>query len=410
MKILFLSYNGLLEPILPSQAIPYLKGLAKLGYEFILLTYEKKCDLNRVGHADVRKLKDDLKKEGIEWRYLRYHKNPPFFSTLFDLFVGLLQTFFIIKSSRVKIVHVRGITPGVIIIALSKILKFKIIFDMRGLLAEEYVGGGLWKEGGIQFRMVKRAEKRMLSIADAVTVLTQKHLDLNRSLDYLSKRKIPMDVIPCCVNMRKFFYDKEDERSLRKELGLERAFILMYPGKIGTFYFMDEMLTFYRYASGVIPEIVFFIITHDEPSHFLVCAKSLGVRTDKIVIKEKIPFEEMPRYVRIADAGIFFINPYKKIGSSPIKMGEFLASGIPVIINPGVGDTEELVRENRVGVVVSGFTDENYRKAIDELISLKKEGDALKDRCVRTAEKVLSHDVAIARYAKIYEALGAGMK
>ena len=219
-----------------------------------------------------------------------------------------------------------------------------------------------------------------------------------------------MEVIPCCVDMRKFVHDKRDEEALKKELGLEGAFILMYPGKIGTFYFMDEMLAFYKYASGVMPEIVFFIVTHDSPSSFLARAKSLGVRTDKILIKEKISFEEMPRYMRIADAGIFFINPYKKIGSSPIKMGEFLASGVPVIINPGIGDTEELVRENRVGVVVNNFAEQDYRKAIDELSLLKKEGAALKERCVKAAERLLSHDVAVARYAKIYEALSADVK
>ena len=405
MKVLFISYNGLLEPILPSQAVPYIKGLTALGYDFILLTYEKKRDLDRAGRAGVRKLREDLKKAGIDWRYLRYHKNPPLLSTLFDLIVGFFTAFLIIVYGRVKIVHVRGITPGVIIMALSKILKFKIIFDMRGLLAEEYAAGGLWREGGLPFRLVKKAEKRMLMTADAVTVLTKKHFDLNRSLDYLTERKIPMDIVPCCVDAGRFIPDREDENLFRRELGLDGKFILMYPGKIGTFYFMDEMLAFFKYASGVMQKAVFFIVTHDEPSDFLERANAMGVEADKIIIKEKVPYEEMPRYMRAADAGVFFINPYKKIGSSPIKMGEFLASGVPVIINPGVGDTEELVRENRVGVVVNNFTEPDFRKAIDELLRLKKESDELKRRCIATAEKFLSHEVAIARYAKIYKAI-----
>lgn len=405
MKVLFISYNGLLEPILPSQAIPYMKGLATFGYEFVLLTYEKKRDLDRAGHAGLLKLREDLKKFSIEWRYLKYHKNPPILSTIFDLLIGVCRAFAIIVSERIKIVHVRGITPGVIIMALSKVLKFKIVFDMRGLLAEEYAAGGLWREGSLPFRMVKRAERKMLMTADAVTVLTQKHFDLNKSLGCLAKREIPMDVIPCCVDAKKFFPDKKDESAFRKVLGLDDKFILIYPGKIGTFYFMDEMLAFFKYLSGIMPRAVFLIVTHDEPSHFLERAKAIGVPVDKIIIKDKVSYEDMPRYMRLADAGIFFINPYKKIGSSPIKMGEFLSSGIPVIINPGIGDTEELVRENRVGVVVNNFTISDFGRALDELLILKKEGDLLRKRCRDTAEKLLSHEVAIAKYARIYETL-----
>lgn len=405
MNVLFLSYNGLLEPILPSQAVPYLKGLAGKGYEFVLLTYEKKKDLERVGKRGVEALKEDLKKDGIEWRYLRYHKIPPLFSTFFDIFAGIAYTLYIIKARHVKIVHIRGITPGIIMIMLSSVLKVKILFDMRGLLAEEYVGGGIWKEDSIPFRLVKRAEKQMLMIADAVTVLTQKHLELNKSLEYLAKRKIPIEVVPCCVDMAKFDYEKPDSAGLKAQLGLKDKLVLMYSGKMGTFYLIDEMLEFFRYMVRIVPETILFVITNDEPDILIARARRLNVDIDKIVIKQKISYAEMPRYMRIADAGIFFINPYKKIGSSPIKMGEFLASGIPVIINPGVGDTEELVRENKVGVVVEKFKDECYEKAVRELFDMKKEAQALRRRCRDTADKYLSLLNGIKKYHMIYKAL-----
>jgi glycosyltransferase involved in cell wall biosynthesis len=86
-------------------------------------------------------------------------------------------------------------------------------------------------------------------------------------------------------------------------------------------------------------------------------------------------------------------------------MGEFLASGVPVIINPGVGDTEELVLENNVGVVVDEFNEDNYKKAFDRLRVLKEDGDALKERCRQTADRNLSLEYAVDRYARIYDAL-----
>lgn len=404
-SVLFLSYNGLLEPILPSQAVPYLTELSKRSYKFTLLTYEKKKDIIRVGRQGMGAIRDDLESKGIGWHYLKYHKNPPKLSTLFDLIVGAAYSMYLIIRKRVAIVHVRGITPGMIMIFLSKILRVKILFDMRGLLAEEYVGGGLLNEDSAFFKIIKRAERRMLEIADGVAVLTKKHLELNRRLDYLSARNIPMDVIPCCVDMSRFHYDDQDKSDFRLKLGLEGKFVLMYPGKIGTFYLMKEMLDFYKSMLELVPDSIFLIITNDAARGVLKMASVIGLDEGKIRIIRKVRFEDMPRYVRIADAGVFFINPYKKLGSSPIKMGEFLSSGVPVIINPGVGDTEDIVRENRVGVVVREFKSADYVNAAQELLALKKDGEGLKRRCRDAAARHLSLEDAVSKYAGIYEAL-----
>lgn len=406
-KILFLSYNGLLEPIIPSQAVPYMMRLAERGFRFTLLTYEKKRDLDRVGPEGVLRIADDLKSKGIDWRYLRYHKFPPLFSTIFDLLAGAARVFLIVRRERPDIIHMRGITPGIITLLLSGLLKQKVVFDMRGLLAEEYVGGGIWKEDSLVFKLVKKAEKNLLLRADAVTVLTQKHLDLNKGIGYIKDREIPMEVIPCCVDTDKF--KREDgDRALRSSLGLDEKFVLMYPGKIGTFYFMAEMLDFYKELSGMISKSVFLVLTNDDTRALVEKADAAGIGRDRLKIIKGIYFDEMPRYMRLADAGIFFINPYKKIGSSPIKMGEFLASEIPVVINPGVGDTEEIVRDNKVGVVVEEFSNADYAAAARDLIELKNEGTAVRARCREAADKYLSLDIAVKKYAKIYDLLTGG--
>jgi glycosyltransferase involved in cell wall biosynthesis len=404
-KILYLSYNGLLEPIVPSQVVPYLEKLAKRGYEFILVTYEKKSDINNAGKEALRKKKAELRSLGIDWRYLRYHKNPPRISTLFDLFAGMCYCLFLIPSKHVKMVHVRGITPGVIMLILAKILKTKILFDMRGLLAEEYVGGGLWKESGFSYGLVKAAEKHMLNRADGITVLTKKHLEFNKRLDCLSKRSIPMDVIPCCVDINKFSYDADDRLFFRKKFGFEDNFVLMYPGKIGTFYLMDEMLSFYKAISILIPNAVFFIISHDDLSPVAGKLSDMGIDKSAVRFARDVSFDEMPRYLRMADAGIFFINPYKKIGSSPIKMGEFLASGVPVIINPGIGDTEELVRDSRVGVIVERFDADCYKRAATDILTMLQKDKGLSERCINTARKYLSVEEGVSKYYSLYNEL-----
>lgn len=408
-NVLFLSYTGLLEPIMSSQGIPYLEGLAASGYRFTLLTYEKKQDLKRVGSDEVSRIRRDLADRGIEWKCLRYHKRPKAVSTFFDICVGTICSFFLIMRKRIRIVHVRGVTPGAMMIPLHKVLGVKLLFDMRGRLAEEMAAGGLWRPESAQFRMIKAAEKYLLKTSDAVTVLTQRHMGLNRSIDYVRNRDIPMDVIPCSVDTKKFDYRSRDVLAFKKRLGVEGRFIVMYQGKIGTFYLADKMLDFYKKLLEAVPNTVFFVLTVDDPDVIIKLADRKGINKDGIKVVRNERFELIPDYLSIADAGIFFINSHEKLGSSPIKLGEFLSCGIPVIINPGVGDTDSFVRDHRVGVVVNGFEEQNYEDAIEELLRLKKDKAGLQERCRQAAEEHLSLTDAVARYAAIYEAMNGSI-
>jgi glycosyltransferase involved in cell wall biosynthesis len=115
--------------------------------------------------------------------------------------------------------------------------------------------------------------------------------------------------------------------------------------------------------------------------------------------------EEVPAFLAEATAGIFFITPYKRYNSSPIKFGEYLGCGLPVVINAGIGDTEFITREEKVGVVVNDFSKPCYESAIKELMVLLKENDNLKSRCRAAAEKYLSLDIGVEKYLQIYQRL-----
>ena len=401
IKVLFVSYNGLLEPILPSQGIPYLKELSKKGIDFILFTFEKKQDLIRTGKVKLEKIRQQLKGNGIKWVWLKYHRNPPGISTQIDIILCTIFSFYLILCYNIKVIHIRGITLSPMMILFSKLFKIKFIFDMRGLLAEEYVGGGLWKENQTIFKIVKWIERLLLHSADAIVVLTKKHYDLNMNLPYLKKRNTPMEVIPCCVDLNRFSDNNCAAKETLKDNNWQGKFIFMYPGKIGTFYLIDKMLDFFNFALTIIPDSLFVLLTQDNEKPLLNSAKAKNIDLQKIKIV-KPDFEEIPGYLSLASCGLFFINPYKKIGSSPIKLGEFLACGVPVIINPGIGDTEELVRDKRVGVLVDNFTNQDYDKALIELLRLKQE-QALSYRCRQVAKDYLSLELATERYWKIYQ-------
>ena len=42
-RVLFISYNGMLDPLGQSQVIPYLRELARAGVRFTLLSFERRA-------------------------------------------------------------------------------------------------------------------------------------------------------------------------------------------------------------------------------------------------------------------------------------------------------------------------------------------------------------------------------
>jgi glycosyltransferase involved in cell wall biosynthesis len=99
-----------------------------------------------------------------------------------------------------------------------------------------------------------------------------------------------------------------------------------------------------------------------------------------------------------------FIKPvYSKIASSPTKFAEALACGLPVVINSGIGDTGQILQENKVGVVIPDFTPACYLESVRELLSLIQEDKGLSARCRQTAQQYLSLEQGVESYREVYQ-------
>ena len=77
-KILFISYDGMTDPLGQSQVIPYLQGLSRRGFEIFLLSCEKETAF-RQNKALVDEM---LNGYNIKWEPLKYTKTLPYFPPL----------------------------------------------------------------------------------------------------------------------------------------------------------------------------------------------------------------------------------------------------------------------------------------------------------------------------------------
>jgi len=112
---------------------------------------------------------------------------------------------------------------------------------------------------------------------------------------------------------------------------------------------------------------------------------------------------EVPVYLKRARLGLSFRKPtFSQIAASPTKIPEYLAAGLPAVSNASIGDTDELLERERVGVVVRGFTREEFASAAALAVSLA-EDESARARCVEAARRHFDLvTVGGARYLSVY--------
>lgn len=406
MRILYITYFGALKPLCQTQVIPYLEELAKDGLEIILLSFEERLQSRKEERQKREALKRSLAKSKIEWYPLRYHKRPSLPATIYDVIVGTVFALIMVWRKHIDVIHARNHVPAAMALVLKKMFGAKLLFDMRGTMAEEYVDAGTWGPDSIPFRLTKWIEAETFRRADAIVMLTHKiRQRLQASSPELSANPVPIEVIPCCVDLRKYVSDSNN--SLRAQLGLEQKLVMVYSGSLGGWYLAYEMVALFLEVSKLLENSHFLVLT--QSSHELIArqCRQQHIAPDRYTITTA-QVGEVPSFLAASDFGISFIKPcYSKLSSSPTKIGEYLAAGLPFITNVGIGDIDDLVRQENVGILVHSFDRTAYKHAVVRMLRLLENREQVRCRCRQVAENRFSLSrIGRERYRRVYMRLG----
>src|SRR6185369_11523385 len=101
-RVLFISYNGMLEPLGQTQVLPYLRELAKRGVKFTLLSFERDKAFTADGQSACDELKQELAGQGIEWHSLRYHQRPSLPATAYDVVCGIRYASDLVRRNQIE--------------------------------------------------------------------------------------------------------------------------------------------------------------------------------------------------------------------------------------------------------------------------------------------------------------------
>lgn len=406
-KVLFITYNGLLDPLGSSQILPYIRLIVKQpkNNSIHLLSFEKSSSHLMQGHS----LRNELAEEGIGWTSLGFTRKLSKLGKAWDLLKMYTAAIRLGWKYKFDIIHCRSLHAAQVGLAVRNLFGGKVIFDMRGLWVDERIDGGIWQLQRILdrllFRAYKRIERWVMRQADGIVVLTDRVVEEIERIEPKAKGKIT--VIPCCADYSHFSVPSLENRSqTRVQLEIEvDALVLSYLGSLGTWYRFSDMLTFFREVIRRRGDAFFLIITKDWSKiqeNELVEAGFVGELRSKIVVRSATR-DEVPVLLGASDVMLSFIEPsYSKLASSPTKLAEAFACGIPVISNPGVGDVARIIQDYDAGDLVELGNLDSMRETADRIVEIiSKGGEGLRKRTMSSFD--LSR--AAASYQSVYEKL-----
>jgi len=401
MKVLYLTYDGLLDPLGQSQVLPYLYGLADaLGVEFHIISFEKKE--RRQGEAALR---GELIQRHMHWYPLSFTRKPPLLAKVYDSWRFAYAARGIVRRQRPNLLHARSYVAGWVAHQLSRRYGIPWIFDMRGFWADERRETHAWREGHPFYDWLyatwKRRERLMLDSAAHVIVLTEAARTVLMEWGIAPEK---ITVIPCVADYEHFQPQPSMRTQYRARLGIpESAFVLGYVGSIGPLYRLDEMLRFFQVLRRHLPESYMVFFTPASPEEVKKAAIAQGIPIERLRILF-IPRKELPQWSSVIDASvIFYRSGFSRNGTSPTRIAELLAMNIPVIAQADLGDNHALSQKVVGLYLCESFSESHYEEVLRYLLSDIEKGQRQHIRA--SSEGLLSLTVGQARYAAVYAKL-----
>jgi glycosyltransferase involved in cell wall biosynthesis len=395
-NVLFISDGSLTNPILHSQGLPLLKYLSSKNYNCYLVHFETP-HLKKTKKEEIRDIQKSFFDNIIFEEILI--KKPRF---LPGNLVNGIRTISKIVSLTIKykfqLIHARSFYPALICLVITYIFpKTKFIYDNRGLFIEEEIFKGRWKESGLFVKFLKKAEKIVVKKADHIIVVSQefKKYTLKNFIATCSQLEKKITVI----NNKTNIYREQSNVRINERIK-NKNIVGVFAGSAASWQNIFEIKSFAKVCIQYIPNFRLKIVTYHLEDFIKEFQTEPSIFNQVQFIQANS--SEVFSHLLTSNFGIL-LREKNMINSvaSPLKFAEYLSAGLPIVLSSGIGDTENVINENKVGVIVES---KEYKSTIEELIELLN-NPSIYDRCRETAAKVFNISDSFHEYNQIYSKL-----
>ena len=390
-NLLFITWDG------PQTS--YMEGLFLPIFQEIAKSDEVKFHVLQFTWADQQKInltKRVAEKMGIQYTALPILRKPnASLGSLMTVFTSANKIKKYIKENKIDIVMPRSTFPAMMVNQIKN-KNFKLIFDADGLPIEERVDFAGLKRDSFQYQLMKSAETTMLKNADAIITRSQKAIDIHLK-NIGEENRDRFSVVFNGRDQNKFRKEDIARSNARKKLGVASEFLFVYAGSLGPQYCFPEMLEIFKNHSA------------QNKSKFLILTGNIDFAQQNIpkelqsnIILKSVTTDEVPFYLNAADLAFALRQPsFSMQGVAPIKLGEYLLCGLPVIASKGIGDTENILHNFKECYLYDHSLPrsnqaENINQFLEKAIFADKNNIAVK------AQEYFSLEAAAESYQKVF--------
>jgi glycosyltransferase involved in cell wall biosynthesis len=336
MKVLFITWDAPRVSYLEGLFIPAFIRLKSCGISIDILQFRWGDENERLRIAEL------CEKEGFGYRSIRVLRWPSNFAgTLITILSSGRAVRRAVSHFRPDVIHVRTAFAGTAVLLAGGARLAPLIYDSDGLESDGRVETGNLSASGLPYRLLRDAEGQLLRMSAQVLTRTKFGADVLWARAGPGIRREQFHVVPCGREPALFRRRAPSEREeTRRQLGFGSDDpVLVYVGALTDHYRIPDVARFARAVQHRIPSTKLLVLTGDPEQARHRLAEGDPSVAEAATIFRAAP-ADVPRFLSIADVGFSsFDDLIVSRAGAPIKLGEYLLCGVPVIGTLAVGET-----------------------------------------------------------------------
>lgn len=344
MNVLVISYWPLADVLTQAAVLPHLRLLQTLAkVEHIVLVTIEREDTERI-MADLLLPSKKVKHVPLQSRNYK----SLLLNKINDFILFPKQLLKIVKQEQINAIVASGTLAGTLALKVwdNTKLPFYVLYEPH---ADYMLDSNVWPKYDFRYIFQKKWEVEQIRAAAGLLVVSQNYADYLIQAELVNEAKVRVFRNP--VNVMDFRFQEQDRNLIREQLNWKNATVGVFSGKYGGLYYNDEAFLIYQKCFELIPNFRLIILSPQPEQAITNQLVKHGIDLEKVYIAS-VQHHQVPKYLSAADFAFATIKSYPSAKyCSPVKIGEYWANGLPVLLTEGVGDDSDIIKAEGGGAL-----------------------------------------------------------
>ncbi len=400
MKILFVSWDGPQVTYLEGLFLPIFSALRAHGIEFHVLQF------TWADRSSIQRTRAVYEAAGVGYQSVRVWRRPKALGAVLTAWWGARQIARAIRRFGIEAVMPRSILPAFATLLARGIGSTPIVFDADGLAIDERVDFAGESTLTLRYRAMREIEVEAVRRAAVVLTRTARAAGVLHARAGAGTSADKFHVVGNGRDPNQFHpFDQTARERVRTRLGIPlEAPLLVHAGSLGEQYCPTQMLQLFASVLRRRSDARLLVLSRDGES-LLKLAVQMGLPAGALTVIA-LQSEQVPEYLACADFGLALRMPgFSMQGVAPIKLGEYLLCGVPVVVSNVIANAELI--DATTGMRIDGVESAALEQAADWIADkVLQDRDGFRQRCISLGRASFSLEQSVQAYVGALSSIG----